>query len=149
MAKETKKEVKSATTLTEDNVMEAIRKGSLIDEEVIIKGDEQDDKELQERKIQEYRCAKNRAKYQNYKALLQLRARRREEKATKEWLNKTKELFDDLCAGKTTPTEYDGLRKEAAKERDKVMSESSKQLNKEISALQRTFPGYYRWEWDD
>lgn len=103
---------------TEENVMEVIRKGNLIDEEVIKLGDEKDNKEEQERKVRAYREAKNKAKYQNLKALLQIRARRREEKVTKDWLNKTKEFFDDLCAGKLTPVEYESVRAEAAKERN-------------------------------
>lgn len=133
---------------TEENVMDVIRKGNMIDEETIAIGDEQDSKEEQERKVREYRKAKNKAKYQNFKALLQLRARRREEKATKEWLEKTKELFDGLCAGKMTPSEYEDERREAYKECDKAICESNSQLNKEIGELQRQFPGYWSYEWD-
>lgn len=146
--KETKKGGHEITS-TEENVMELIRKGNLIDEEVIKLGDEKDDKEEQERKINAYRRAKNKAKYLNLKALLQLRARRREEKATKSWLESTKALFDDLCAGKTTPNEYEEKRREAAKDRRKAMDESSKQLNKEIEELRDQFPGYWQYEWDN
>lgn len=151
MAKE--KEKKTAAkgeqiVASEENVMETIRKGNLIDEEIAAIGDEQDDKEEQERKVREYRRAKNKAKYQNYKALLQLRARRREEKATKEWLSATKTLFDELCGSKCTPTEYEEKRREAYKECEKAIQESNSQLNKEISELQRQFPGYWCYEWD-
>lgn len=151
MAKEKKEEKKGGEVVvsTEENVMDVIRKGNLIDEEVIKLGDEKDDKEQQERKIREYRNAKNKAKYQNFKALLQLRARRREEKATKEWLNQTKTFFDDLCAGKLTPREYEEKRAEAAKERNKATNESEKQLSKEIRELKDQFPGYWCWDWDD
>lgn len=147
--KEEKKKGGEAVVSTEENVMEVIRKGNLIDEEVIKLGDEKDDEEQKNRLVREYREAKNKAKYQNFKALLQLRARRREEKATKEWLNATKTLFDDLCAGKTTPREYEEKRNDAAKERNKAMDESKKQLNKEITELKDQFPGYWRWDWDD
>lgn len=150
MAKnEEKKKGGHEITSTEENVMELIRKGNLIDEEVIKLGDEKDDEEEKERKIKAYRRAKNKAKYLNLKALLQLRARRREEKATKSWLESTKVLFDDLCAGKTTPNEYEEQRTEAAKARRKAMDESSKQLNKEIEELRDQFPGYWQYEWDN
>lgn len=152
MAKETnntKKKGGEAVVSTEENVMDMIRKGNLIDEEVIKLGDEKDDQEQKERLVREYRNAKNKAKYQNLKALLQLRARRREEKATKEWLTATKGLFDDLCAGNKTPREYEEARTEAAKERDKAMNESAKQLRKEIEELKDQFPGYWRWDWED
>lgn len=150
MAKDEKKKKGGEEIVsTEENVMETIRKGNLIDEEVIKLGDEKDDEEKKNRLVREYREAKNKAKYQNFKALLQLRARRREEKATKEWLDDTKTLFDDLCAGKITPREYEEKRAEAAKKRDKAMNESKTQLNKEIQELKDQFPGYWRWDWED
>lgn len=149
MAKEKKvAEVKNTVT-TEDDVMDVIRKGNLIDEEVITAGDEKDNEEEKERKIREYRRAKNKAKYQNFKALLMLRARRREEKATKVWLNDTKKLFDDLCSGKTTPAEYKELCRKSANDKEKAMDESAKQLNRELTELKDQFPGYYCWEWED
>lgn len=147
--KENEKKGGEVMNSTEDNVMEVIRKGNLIDEEVIKLGDEKDNKEEQERKIRAYRQAKNKAKYQNFKALLQLRARRREEKVTKEWLTKTKELFDDLCAGKITPAEYEELRTEAAKTRNKNMDEARKELEKEVRELRDQFPGYWCYDWED
>lgn len=148
MAKEEKKKAAAVAT-TEDTVMDVIRKGNLLDEEVIKLGDEKDNEEEKERKVREYRRAKNKAKYQNFRALLQLRARRREEKATKKWLDDTKTLFDDLCAGKTTPVEYEEKRCEALKEKNKAFRESDETLRKEINELQHQFPGYWCYEWED
>lgn len=146
--KEKKAGVTAPVETTEENVMETIRKGNLLDEEVIKLGDEEDNKEEKERKVREYRKAKNKAKYLNYKALLQLRARRREEKATKQWLNDTKEEFDKLKTGELTPSEYEDARREAYKKLQDAMSESSKLLEKEESELRRQFPGYWSYEWD-
>lgn len=148
MAKEEKKKAAQAVETTEDNVMEEIRKGNLLDEEVIKLGDEKDNEEEKERLVAEYRRAKNKAKYLNYKALLQLRARRREEKATKQWLNDTKDEFEKLKAGKLTPTEYEKARKEAYEKYRKASEESDSTLSNEMQELKRQFPGYYCYDWD-
>ena len=143
MAKKDEKKVQEVQTPDVDNVMDVVRKGNLIDEEVIKLGDEKDDEEAKQRKVRAYRQAKNQAKYSNLKDLLTLRARRREEKITKD-----KELFDDLCAGKITPNEYEEKRNESLKEIQKKFDESNKQLQKEIKELQEQFPGYWCYGWD-
>lgn len=148
MAKKEEKKAPQNNTVDVENVMEVVRKGNLIDEEVIKLGDEKDSKEELERKVRDYRRAKNQSKYSNLKDLLTLRARRREEKITKEKLTTSKELFDELCAGKITPNEYDAKRKESLKEIQKKFDESEKQLRTEINELQEQFPGYWCYEWD-
>ena len=102
-----------------------------------------------ERKVSEYRKAKNKAKYRNFKALLELRARRREEKITKEELAESKTNFDDLCAGKITPSEYEDKLRASAKKRVKAMQESNEQLSTDLRELKARFPGYWCWEWED
>lgn len=144
-----KEEKTTAVAMTEENVMDTIRKGNLLDEEIIKLGDEKDSQEEKDRKVAEYRRAKNKAKYQNFRALLQLRARRREEKATKQWLNDTKSLFDDLCSGKITPLEYEEQRRKAVETKDKTFTESADTLRKEVKELQRQFPGYWCYDWED
>lgn len=148
MAKKEDQKKAAEQQLNVENVMDVVRNGNLIDEEVIKLGDEKDDQEAKERKVREYRRAKNQSKYSNLKDLLTLRARRREEKITKEKLGISKELFDDLCAGKITPNEYEEKRKESLNEIKKKFDESEKQLHKEIQELQEQFPGYWSWEWD-
>lgn len=148
MAKEKKEKVQEQQTPDVENVMDIVRKGNLIDEEVIKLGDEKDDQEATERKVRAYREAKNQAKYSNLKDLLTLRARRREEKITKDKLTASKELFDDLCAGKITPNEYEAKRKESQKEIKKRFDESNNQLQKEIEELKEQFNGYWIWSWD-
>lgn len=149
-SKDKEKEKKGVQTpeITEENVMDQIRKGNLIDEEVIKLGDEEDNKEEQERKVREYRHAKNKAKYLNLKALLQLRARRREERATKQWLNDTKAEFEKLKTGELTPLEYEEAREKAYKKLQDAMSQSSKDLEKEVRELQKQFPNYWSYNWD-
>lgn len=146
MAKDKKE---AAPQLSEENVLDVIKKGNLIDEEVIKVGDEKDSKDELDRKVAEYRKAKNKAKYRNYKALLELRARRREEKITKEELAESKENFDDLCAGKITPSEYEDKLRASAKKRREAISKSNDELAKELNELKAQFPGYWCWEWED
>lgn len=148
MAKKDEKKVQEQQTPDVENVMDIVRKGNLIDEEVIKLGDEKDDQEATERKVRAYREAKNQAKYSNLKDLLTLRARRREEKITKDKLTASKELFDDLCAGKITPNEYEAKRKESQKDIKKRFDESNNQLQKEIEELKEQFNGYWLWSWD-
>lgn len=149
MAKDKDKEKKAQTSqVTEDSVMDEIRKGNLIDEEVIKIGDEKDAEDEKERKVREYRKAKNQAKYTNRKALLELRQRRREEKATHEWLNETKSLFNQLCGGEITPSEYKEERRKAAEKKTKAFRDSDAQFSKELRELQNAFPGYWSYEWD-
>ena len=148
MAKKDEKKVQEVQTPDVENVMDIVRKGNLIDEEVIKLGDEKDDQEATERKVRAYREAKNQAKYSNLKDLLTLRARRREEKITKDKLTASKELFDDLCAGKITPNEYEAKRKESQKDIKKRFDESNNQLQKEIEELKEQFNGYWLWSWD-
>ena len=148
MAREKKEKVQEQQTPDVENVMDIVRKGNLIDEEVIKLGDEKDDQEATERKVRAYREAKNQAKYSNLKDLLTLRARRREEKITKDKLTASKELFDDLCAGKITPNEYEAKRKESQKDIKKRFNESNNQLQKEIEELKEQFHGYWLCSWD-
>lgn len=146
MAKEAKE--KNAPALSEENVIDVIKKGNLIDEEVIKVGDEKDSKEELDRKVNEYRRAKNKAKYRNYKALLELRARRREEKITKEELSESKTNFDDLCAGKITPNEYEEKLRASAKKRKEAIQKSNEQLDSEMEELRAQFPGYWCYDWN-
>ena len=148
MAREKKEKVQEQQTPDVENVMDIVRKGNLIDEEVIKLGDEKDDQEATERKVRAYREAKNQAKYSNLKDLLTLRARRREEKITKDKLTASKESFDDLCAGKITPNEYEAKRKESQKDIKKRFDESNNQLQKEIEELKEQFHGYWLCSWD-
>ncbi len=77
--------------------------------------------------------------YQNSKALSELRARRREEKNTKEFLTETKNVLDKVLGGKITPTDY---RKEGQELREnfrKKNRESDTQLSEEMQELRESF----------
>ena len=148
MAKKDDKKDGKAVVIDENNVLESLKEKNKMPEnlaEEVRKEIEQDEKENKMRTLKRAILC---AEYKNKKALLALRARRREEKITKDGLTKSKELLDALCGGKITPIEYDNGRKEWYKESTKRKEESDKQYREEIEELQSAYPGYYSYEWD-
>ena len=148
MAKETKKAAGNEVAVTEENVLDQIKNGNLMKEANVKAAIDEIEKRKDEKQKNEAMNMICAAKYSNSKALLELRARRREEKNTKEYLTKTKELLDSVLAGKITPTEYnkqrDGLREEFRKKN----RESDNQLTEEMQELRNGFEGRWQYWWD-
>ena len=148
MAKETKKT--TAAELSEENVKEQLKNGNLLKDANVQTALENIKKKEDERQVQEATNMIMCAKYVNTKELLQLRARRREEKATKEALSKSKELLDKALAGEITPTEYKAAKDKAMEEKRKAIQESNKELDTDMRELRNSYTGDYRYmaEWD-
>lgn len=148
MAKETKKAAGNEVAVTEENVLDQIKNGNLMREANVKAAIDEIEKQKDEKQKNEAMNMICTAKYSNSKALLELRARRREEKNTKEYLTKTKELLDSVLAGKITPTEHekqrDGLREEFRKKN----RESDNQLTEEMQELRNSFEGRWQYWWD-
>lgn len=147
MAKETKKAATEVAT-TEDNVMEQIKSGNMLKEsnvQAAIAEIEKQKDEKQKKDAMNMICV---AKYNNIKALLELRARRREEKATKAYLSETKKILDDALAGKITPTDYKKKRSELKETCRKEQRDSNRILDEELTELQNSFEGRYSYWWD-
>lgn len=148
MAKETKKPASTAVSVTEDNVMEQIKNGNILAEANVKAAIEEIQKQKDEKQKKEAMDMICRAKYLNNKALLELRARRREEKNNKEYLTETKNILDEVLGGKITPIEYkkkcDDLREEFRKKN----RESDKQLSEEMQELRESFEGRWQYWWD-
>lgn len=148
MAKETKKPASTAAAVTEDNVMEQIKNGNILAEANVKAAIEEIQKQKDEKQKKEAMDMICRAKYLNNKALLELRARRREEKNNKEYLAETKNILDEVLGGKITPIEYkkkcDDLREEFRKKN----RESDKQLSEEMQELRESFEGRWQYWWD-
>lgn len=148
MAKETKKPAGTAVAVTEDNVMEQIKNGNILAEANVKAAIEEIQKQKDEKQKKEAMDMICRAKYLNNKALLELRARRREEKNNKEYLTETKNILDEVLGGKITPIEYkkkcDDLREEFRKKN----RESDKQLSEEMQELRESFEGRWQYWWD-
>lgn len=147
MAKETKKAATEVAT-TEDNVMEQIKSGNMLKEsnvQAAIAEIEKQKDEKQKKDAMDMICV---AKYNNIKALLELRARRREEKATKAYLSETKKVLDDTLAGKITPTDYKKKRSELKETCRKEQRDSNRILDEELTELQNSFEGRYSYWWD-
>lgn len=147
MAKEAKK-VATEVATTEDNVMEQIKSGNMLKEsnvQAAIAEIEKQKDEKQKKDAMDMICV---AKYNNIKALLELRARRREEKATKAYLSETKKVLDDALAGKITPTDYKKKRSELKETCRKEQRDSNRILDEELTELQNSFEGRYSYWWD-
>ena len=148
MVKETKKPASAAVAVTEDNVMEQIKNGNILAEANVKAAIEEIQKQKDEKQKKEAMDMICRAKYLNNKALLELRARRREEKNNKEYLTETKNILDEVLGGKITPTEYkkkcDDLREEFRKKN----RESDNQLREEMQELRESFEGRWQYWWD-
>lgn len=148
MAKETKKSASAAVAVTEDNVMEQIKNGNILAEANVKAAIEEIQKQKDEKQKKEAMDMICRAKYLNNKALLELRARRREEKNNKEYLTETKNILDEVLGGKITPTEYkkkcDDLREEFRNKN----RESDHQLSEEMQELRESFEGRWQYWWD-
>ena len=124
-------------------------------------------KSKDEKKTQEIETAIGMATFDNLKTRAELRARRREDDITKEKLAGTKVLLERLigveceikdgCLVPTknkckepalTPVEYKDAKKELQKETDKKISESNKQLDKDMREIRNSYEGRYQYWWD-
>lgn len=148
MAKETKKPASEVVAVTEDNVMEQIKNGNLLKEANVKAAIEEIEKQKDDKQKKEAMDMICTAKYSNSKALLELRARRREEKNNKEFLTATKNVLDEVLGGKITPTDYKKKREDLREEFRKKNRESDNQLREEMQELRESFEGCWQYWWD-
>lgn len=148
MAKETKKPASEIVVVTEDNVMEQIKNGNLLKEANVKAAIEEIEKQKDDKQKKEAIDMICTAKYSNSKALLELRARRREEKNNKEFLTATKNVLDEVLGGKITPTDYKKKREDLREEFRKKNRESDNQLREEMQELRESFEGRWQYWWD-
>lgn len=154
MGKEAKKaaqaatETKTTVVIDETNIEEQIRDGNLQNDSIIQDALADIEKEKDERKKEEAKRAIRKFQYKNLKALLELKKRRKEDKATKDYLAATKENFDGYKSGKMTIIETDKKDAEAYKEKSKAFGEADKWFSEQLNELKRQYPGYYSYEWD-
>lgn len=152
MAKDKKEKETKATSveLTVDNVMDEVKKENTIKDPNVQAALDKIQKDIDERQQLEVRNMIMCSKYINTKKLIQLRARRREEKITKESLVKSKEILDKVLAGEITTTQYKDEWQKAKEEEAKAMREADRELSKELNELRNSYTGEYRYraEWD-
>jgi len=152
MAKDKKEKETKATSveLTVDNVMDEVKKENTIKDPNVQAALDKIQKDIDERQQMEVRNMIMCSKYINTKKLIQLRARRREEKITKESLVKSKEILDKVLAGEITTTQYKDEWQKAKEDEAKAMREADKELSKELNELRNSYTGEYRYraEWD-
>lgn len=155
----------NVTTVDEDNVMEQIRKGNLMPTTLHEKVKAEMEEEEEKKKIQLLKNAIGKATLEQRRTLLQLRARRREDKITKEKLTRASELLDKLtgiCSKPgdnfnkpldekelITPTQYKTELEKLDKDISEKISESNRTLNAELNELYNSEVGRYRYSWYD
>lgn len=122
--KENKQETKPAVTnqsYTVDNVMDEVRRGNLMTQALTEQVLEDIKKEKDERKANDLKERILKASYRRVRALIQLRARRRESDITKEKLQRSELLEDQLAGFKLTE---DKLKKHGGKDGKLTVGES-------------------------
>ena len=143
-----KKDVKKPTELNEENVIDSIKKGNILQEEHVKAAMAEIQKGKDEKKKNEAIELICRADYRNKKELLHLRARRREERITKEILTKTATLKDEVLAGKHTLLEFEALVSKLTDEKNKRFDESDEVYQKELRELKNSYEAQYAYYWD-
>ena len=157
MAKEQKK-VENSVALSMDNVVDNIRKDNTIQQKNTDIAIEKIAKLEDEKQQKESMEAILRARYNLKKTLLQLRARRGEEKATKEALVRNSDLLNRLIgrdeSGKEipanqviTPNEYAKLLDESAAKTKEDIKKVNEELEKYMRELRDSFEGQYCYWW--
>lgn len=149
MAKETKPAANAAETVNEENIVEIVTGGNLADTDNVKAAIEKNKKDKDDRQIRELQSVLNESEYTEKKAVLQLRQRRAEDKATKKRLEAVKAAKAELFEGKITPRQFQEKKQEAYKEQSKSYDEASKEYNKLVRELRDAYPGYYSYEWDE
>lgn len=145
--------------MDENNIVDTIKQGNILKENAISGALAEIEKQTDEKQKQQAINAICSAKYNTAKALLQLRARRREEKATKESLSKNSDLLAKLIGkthdGKTvdekdriTPTQYEEEKSKVKEELRAACKKSDEQLREEMNELRNSFEGRYEYYWD-
>lgn len=143
-----KKDVKKPVELNEENVIDSIKKGNVFQEEHVKAAIEQIQKGKDEKKKNEAVELICRADYANKKELLHLRARRREERITKEILTRTATLKDEVLAGKHTLREFEILKSKLNEEKKKRYDESDRIYQEELRELKNSYEAGYAYYWD-
>lgn len=157
MAKEQKK-VETNVALSMENVVDNIRKDNTLQRKNIDAAIEKIAQQKDEKQQKEAMDAMLRADYNVKKSLLQLRARRGEEKATKEALTRNSALLNRLTGrdgeGKEipadqviTPNEYAKLLDESAAKTKEDIKKVNEELEKHMRELRESFEGQYCYWW--
>lgn len=144
----------------EDKTMDEIRSKNIGEASLTALAKQQIEDEQNKRLVEDKKKKILEAQYINMKARLMLRARRREESATKTYLSETKEILDELTGivdekGNVTKQpsltifQYEERRREITKKKEKAFNDSDKQLRDELRELRYQYPNYWSYDWDD
>ena len=141
--------------------------GNLVNEPSLVEAAMADlKKDKDEKKKREIKDAIGMATFVNSKTRAELRARRREDDITKEKLDGTKKLLERLIGFETeikdgclvptknkckepalTPNEYREEKRKLEEDIEKKISESNRQLRKDLDEIKSSYEGRYQYWW--
>lgn len=147
---EVKNEQNAQVETSIENIEEQIKAGNKFNEELAKKAAEKNAEDEEKRKVAELAQQQSIADWVNKRELLDLKKRRKEDRATKECLTKTKELLDDLNNGKLTVLEYKNKIKGVYRDKFKTFDEIDKWFNDLVSELRNCYVGWEsNWEYNN
>lgn len=153
MAKEAKKAAPATQekkgNSTEETVVDDIKNMNKQTESTVQAALDEIEKEKDEKKKEEAKRTIKRCEYKNKRALLDLRRRRAEDRATKEYLEATKETLDQYLGGKLTAIEANEKDQEDVKKMNDEFNKIDREYNKNVSELREAYPGYWSYDWDN
>lgn len=129
-------------------LIDDLRNGNLVNEDITSKAMEELKKEGDEKKVRQLKNCIMKAKYLNLKSVIDLRRQRKYAKVGKMYADKTKELLEELKKSKITFTEYDKKIEELMDDRRKEFREVDDQFRTEKSELDNAFHEWPTWAWD-
>lgn len=138
----------SLETESEDSVLEEIKAGNLLNEDVAKAAAEEIKKRNKDRNVAETVQLLQRSKYLRMRQRLILRKNKALKVAAKKFLSALSTLDDDLNLGKHTKATYDAEFKKFCKQRDKEYGEADTEFRDACTELKNGFPGYYSYDWD-
>lgn len=158
MAKETKKvatataekptQKSEITTVTEETIEAQIKSENKMDDKALTEALDLIQKEKDEKKAYTLKGCICKADYINKRELIALRKRRAEEKATKAFLEFSKESLEKLKTGVITPDEYNKELEKCDCEKRKAFNKIEEGNSELIGELRNNYPSYYNYDWE-
>lgn len=150
MAKDNKKTTKmSIVDVNEDNFDEQISNVGKYTEEEIALANEQETKEIQERKAREFNASKHKASYQKMRLVADCVYAKKTMEAQKEAMKAVDEAFEKIKIGEIDLVDFDELREKAIDEAVKKVNELGKKRRTDLQKLQAQYPNHWSYSWDN
>ena len=146
--KETKKNV-GIIDINEENFEQHVNSVGKFTAEEIALANEQDTKEIKERKAREFNSAKYKASYQKMRIVSDCVYAKKTMETQKEAMKKIDALFEKIQKGEIDLVDFDEEREKAIDEAVKKVNELGKERRKTVKKLQDQYPNHWSYAWDN